>query len=305
MRTYLEDRELTAWLLLDRSPSMGFGPTERSKEMVLIELATTLARLLTRSGNRVGAILYNNAIERTIAPLGGRNQVLRLASHLLRPAVPTGTTTDLSVLLTAALGTIRRRSLVILVSDFISEPGWERPLSLLSQRHELVAIRLLDRRELELPDAGVIVVEDAETGELLSVDTSDPEFRRRFHAVDRGPPGGRAGRRPASRRRPPRRVDGGRPGAGARADRRAPAEAEALMSFIWPQMLVLLVVAPLAGRGLRRAGSAPGAAGRRAGGAGLRAHGRGPTVPPPPAPAVRPVPGRARPAPGGLRPPGD
>jgi uncharacterized protein (DUF58 family) len=180
VRTFLEDRELTAWLLLDRSPSMGFGPTERPKELVLVELATTLARLFTRGGNRVGAILYNNAIERTIAPRSGRNQVLRLAHELLRPAVPTGTTTNLADLIKAATGTIRRRSVVVLISDFISEPGWERPLSLLAERHELVAIRLLDPRELELPDAGLLVVEDAETGELLSVDTSDPVFRQRF-----------------------------------------------------------------------------------------------------------------------------
>jgi uncharacterized protein (DUF58 family) len=183
VRTFLEDRELTAWLLLDRSPSMGFGPTERPKELVLVELATILARLFTRGGNRVGAILYNNAVERTIQPRAGRTHVLRLAHELLRPSVPTGTTTDLAVLVEAAAATIRRRSVVILISDFISEPGWERPLSLLGERHELVAIRLVDRRELELPDAGLIVVEDAESGELLSVDTSDPEFRRRFQEL--------------------------------------------------------------------------------------------------------------------------
>jgi uncharacterized protein (DUF58 family) len=183
VRTYLEERELTAWLLLDRSPSMGFGPTERSKELVLIELATTIARLLTRSGNRIGVILYNNVVERTIPPRGGRNQVLRLTHHLLQPAVPTGTTTDLADLIRAAASTIKRRSLIVIVSDFISLPGWERPLAMLSERHELVAIRLLDESELELPDVGMLVVEDAETGELLSVDTSDPAFRSRFHHV--------------------------------------------------------------------------------------------------------------------------
>ena len=183
VRTFMEDRELTAWLLLDRSPSMGFGPTARPKELVLVELATTLARLFTRGGNRVGAIVYNNAVERTIPPRGGRVQVLRLAHELLRPSVPTGTTTDLTVLVNAAAAAIRRRSLIILISDFISEPGWERPLSMLAARHELVAIRLVDRRELELPDAGLIVVEDVETGELLSVDTSDPLFRQRFQEL--------------------------------------------------------------------------------------------------------------------------
>jgi uncharacterized protein (DUF58 family) len=181
VRTFLEDRELTAWLLLDRSPSMGFGPTERSKEAVLIDVATTLARVLTRGGNRVGAILFNNTVEETIPPRSGRNQVLRLTRQLLKPATATGDTTDLSRLIRAGAAVARRRSLVFLISDFISEPGWERGIALLTDRHEVVAIRLVDRRELELPDAGMIVVEDAETGELLSVDTSDPEFRRRFH----------------------------------------------------------------------------------------------------------------------------
>jgi len=183
VRTYHEDRDLTAWLLLDRSPSMSFGPVDRPKELVLTELATTLARLLTRGGNRVGAILYNNRPERVMAPRTGRNQVLRLAHDLLRPVESTGTATDLGDLFRLASSTIQRRSLVLVVSDFISEPGWERALALLSQRHELIAIHLVDQRELELPDAGLIVVEDAETGELLSVDTSDVEFRHRFHEV--------------------------------------------------------------------------------------------------------------------------
>jgi uncharacterized protein (DUF58 family) len=164
---------------------MGFGPTERSKDVVLIELSAVLARLMTRGGNRVGAILYNNEVERLIRPRSGRNQVLHLTRELLRPPEPTGTATALAGLVEAAARTIKRRSVVVLVSDFISEPGWERPLSLLGEHHELVAIRLSDPRELELPDAGLIVVEDAETGELLSVDTSDPEFRLRFQAAAR------------------------------------------------------------------------------------------------------------------------
>jgi uncharacterized protein (DUF58 family) len=183
VRTFLEERELTAWLLLDRSPSMGFGPTDRTKERVLIELSTTLARLFTRSGNRVGVILFNNQVERTIPPRTGRNQVLRITHHLLRPAVPTGTSTNLAELVSVGAGSIRRRSVVVVISDFISEPGWERPMSLLSRRHDVVALRLSDPRELELPQAGLVVVEDAETGELLSVDTNDPEFRRRFHEL--------------------------------------------------------------------------------------------------------------------------
>ncbi len=184
VRQYAEDRELTAWLLLDRSPSMGFGPIDRPKELVLCELATTFARLLTRGGNRVGAILFDNDLEETLPPRSNRNQVLALARSLLRPPPGTnGAVTDLTRLLETADRTIRRRSLVVLVSDFITGPGWERPLLRLSERHEVVAIRLVDPREYELPDAGLIVVEDAETGEQLTVDSSDDEFRSRLRAA--------------------------------------------------------------------------------------------------------------------------
>jgi uncharacterized protein (DUF58 family) len=183
VRQYAEDRELTAWLLLDRSRSMAFGPVDRPKELVLCELAGTIARLLTRGGNRVGAILYDNEVERMIPPRSGRDQVLMLVHDLLRPAASGGSPTALGGLLDIALGMVRRRSLVVVVSDFITQPGWERPLLHLTERHEVVAIRLVDPRELELPDAGVIVVEDAETGEQLEVDSSDPEFRRRLHVA--------------------------------------------------------------------------------------------------------------------------
>ena len=180
VRQYTEERELTAWLLLDRSPSMGFGPIDRPKELVLCELATIFARLLTRSGNRVGAVLFDNEVEGTLTPRGGRNQVLTLTRSLMRPPGSHGTITDLTGLLEHANSAIRRRSLVVLISDFITPPGWERQLLQLTERHEVVAIRLLDPREYELPDAGVIVVEDAETGEQLTVDSSDAEFRHRL-----------------------------------------------------------------------------------------------------------------------------
>ena len=186
VRQYSEDRELTGWLLLDRSPSMGFGPIDRPKELVLTELATTFARLLTRRGNRVGAILFDNEIEEMLPPRASRNHVLALTRSLSRPARANGAVTDLTGLLEFALGAIRRRSLVVLVSDFITAPGWERPLLQLTERHEVVAIRLLDPREYELPDAGVIVVEDAETREQLVVDSSDTEFRRRLREAGEG-----------------------------------------------------------------------------------------------------------------------
>ncbi len=181
VREFVEDRELTAWLLLDRSPSMAFGPVERTKQDVLAEVAATFAQLLVRGGNRIGALLYDNDDIRTIRPRQGRDQVLVLLRELMRPTGGKGSVTDLGRLLDLAARTVRRRSLIVIVSDFISQPGWERPLLRLTSRHEVVAIRLLDRREFDLPNAGLLIVQDAETGEQLLVDTSDAELRRRLH----------------------------------------------------------------------------------------------------------------------------
>jgi uncharacterized protein (DUF58 family) len=151
---------------------------------MLIDLVTTFARLLTRHGNRVGAIFYGSRIERTIPARGGRLQVLRLVNDLLKqPQLPKAPFTNLTPLLQGGLHAIKQRSLVFIVSDFISEPGWERPLSLLNQRHEVLAVRLWDPREVEMPDIGMIVMEDAETGEQLYVDTHDRHFRQRFEAA--------------------------------------------------------------------------------------------------------------------------
>ncbi len=181
VRRYLEDREVTAWFLVDLSPSMAFGARERRKESVVVDLVGMLARLLTRNGNRVGAILYDNDAERAIPPRGGRAQVLRLINDIQRQqSSPGGAMTDLARLIETAHNTIKRRSLVFLVSDFICVPGWERSVDRLNRRHETLAVRLWDPRETELPDVGVVRVEDSETGEQLSVDTSDSGFRRRF-----------------------------------------------------------------------------------------------------------------------------
>jgi len=192
IRVYDADRDVTAWLLLDRSPSMGFGPVTRRKHQVLTEMAATVAQLLVRGGNRIGAVLFDTGIEQMIPPGHGRNQVLRILSGLMQ--VPDGTdrsgdplsagrTTDLTVPLRAALGIARRRSLIVIVSDFLTEPGWERPLALLARRHDVIALQVVDKREFELPAVGMIYVEDSETGEQIFVDTDDPAFQRRLRAA--------------------------------------------------------------------------------------------------------------------------
>jgi uncharacterized protein (DUF58 family) len=181
IRQYVEDREITAWFLLDLSPSMDFGNVAALKRDRLIDFVTTMARILTRHGNRVGAVFYGSRVERTIPARGGRLQVLRLVNDLLEhPYLERAPFTKLSALLEGGLNAIKRRSLVFVISDFISEPGWERPLKLMNQRHELIAVRLWHPSELDLPDVGPVIMEDSETGEQLYVDTHDPKLRARF-----------------------------------------------------------------------------------------------------------------------------
>jgi uncharacterized protein (DUF58 family) len=186
VRQYVEDRDITAWFLLDLSPSMDFGTAQSLKRTVLIDLVATLARLLTRHGNRVGAVFFGGRVERTIPARSGRVHVLRLVNDLLKqPRLAQAPFTDLAPLIETGLNLVRRRSLVFLISDFICAPGWQQPLRLLNQRHEVIAVRLWDPREAELPDVGLIVMEDAETGEQIYVDTRDKQFRRRFYEAAR------------------------------------------------------------------------------------------------------------------------
>ena len=187
VRQFTEDRELTAWLVLDRSASMTVGAPGRGKHDVLAELALTLARLLGRGGNRVGALLHDGAANRVVPPGTGRGHALRIGHELDRTAAAaaggrvTGTT-DFAAMLDAASSVARRRSLVVVVSDFIGTGGWDKPLLRLAHRHDVVALRVIDAADDDLPEAGLIVVEDAETGEQLLVDSGDPLFRSRLRA---------------------------------------------------------------------------------------------------------------------------
>lgn len=182
VRQYHEDREINAWFLLDLSPSVDFGTVNALKRDYLIEFVGVMARLLTRHGNRVGAVFYGSHVDKVIPAAGGKLQVLRIINDLQKePKLERAPFTSLTTLLAAANNLIRRRSLVFIVSDFISEPGWDVPLRIMTQKHEVLSIRLWDPREVDLPDIGMVVIEDAETGEQLFVDTHDKKFRDRFH----------------------------------------------------------------------------------------------------------------------------
>jgi len=184
VREFNEDREVTAWFLLDLSPSVDFGSGDTKKRSVSTEFVSVLARLLTRHGNRVGALFYGDSVDTVIPARAGRRHVLHLIHRMLsRPQRDRSASTNLGDFLRAAFRLIPRRSLVFLVSDFISAPGWPEPLAHLAQRHEILAVRLYDPLEMDLPDLGLLVVQDAETGEQVFLDTHDGGFRKRFAAA--------------------------------------------------------------------------------------------------------------------------
>lgn len=184
VRVYNEDRDITAWFLLDLSPSVDVGSGERDKRQALTEFVGVMARLLVHHGNKVGAILFDGVTELVIPPRAGRRQVMYLLDKIMaHPRRLRAPQTDLGQFLKRAGGAIKRRAVVFAVSDFVSRPGWEAPLTAISQRHETIAVRLTDPMELGLPDMGVLAFQDAETGEQLFVDTTDRGFRQRFSAL--------------------------------------------------------------------------------------------------------------------------
>ena len=186
VRQFVEDRDLSAWFLLDLSGSVDFGSGETTKLGVSSAFVGALARVITRHGNRVGAVFYGRDVDYVLPPGASRLHVLTLLQRMRRPPTERGSAgggTALADLLRTASGVIKRRSLVFVVSDFISAPGWDTALARLAQRHDVVAVRLFDPAEMMLPDVGLVTVEDAETGEQLLIDAADPAFRERFAAL--------------------------------------------------------------------------------------------------------------------------
>lgn len=189
VREHQEDREVAAWFLVDMSGSVHFGSGAVSKRQLAAEAVTVLARLLSQHGNRVGIMLFSGTQVRAevlVPARSGRRHLLHVLQLMLSdlPAAGTrptaGATTDLRVLLSQAQAVIRRRASIFLVSDFITQPDWHAPLSQLARRHEVVAVRLRDRLEQEIPNVGLLLMQDAETGEQLLVDGNDAGFRARF-----------------------------------------------------------------------------------------------------------------------------
>lgn len=188
IKRHIEERELVVMLLVDVSASGHFGTAAdeliesgqgaNTKRELAAVLAGALAFSAIRDGDRVGLLMFSDRIERYVPPRKTRAHVTRLLHELLY-TVPQSGGTSLTTALNFLNNLLQRRALVFVVSDFHdpADDTWPRALSATNQRHEVIALRTVDQRELELPNVGLALVQDAETGEVLELNTSDPEVR--------------------------------------------------------------------------------------------------------------------------------
>ena len=184
IKNFREERELTVMLLVDVSSSSGFGSTGYSKANIIARICATLAFSVTKNNDKVGLILFSNKVEKYIPPKKGSKHVLRIIRELLITAkeLENGEVhaeTDINIALEHLSKLHKRRGVCFIVSDFISE-DFEKDLRIASARHDITAISVFDPRELEIPDVGLVEMEDAETGEIILIDSSSAEFRSRF-----------------------------------------------------------------------------------------------------------------------------
>ncbi len=170
VKVFTEEREMTVMLLVDLSASERFGSTDKRKIETVAEVAALLAFSAIKNNDRVGLILFTDQVERFVPPKKGRSHVMRVVTEILN-AKPQSEGTDLGVALDLLGGIGKRRTVAFLISDFIAE-DYEKPLRVVSAKHDLIPIQIVDPREDELPDVGLALMEDLETGELVEVDTS-------------------------------------------------------------------------------------------------------------------------------------
>ncbi len=180
VKVFDEERELTVMILFDASSSENFGSRKQMKGDVAVEIAALLASSAIRNNDKVGLIIFSDKIEKFVPPRKGRKHILRVIRELLyfssRPELETAAKTDLSVVLEYLNQILKRRATVFLISDFLAK-GFEKDLQVANKRHDLVAIHLIDPLEMQLPNVGLIELEDLETGETVLLDTAVSEIR--------------------------------------------------------------------------------------------------------------------------------
>lgn len=192
VKKYREDRELTLMLAVDLSASGNFGSAEQSKRELAAELASALAFSASRNNDKVGLALFTDKLELVIPPRKGRKHILRVVREILFFR-PQNTGTDIPSALDEINRLLKRRAIVVCISDFLQGPDGKLPnsgerhsdavfkaLDITNRRHDLVCFGLVDPRELEMPDIGVVTLEDGETGEIVDLDTSNPAVRKAY-----------------------------------------------------------------------------------------------------------------------------
>jgi uncharacterized protein (DUF58 family) len=181
VRQTIVDRELETWLAVDLSPSLDFGTANTEKRELVLAGITAVAHLTVRSGNRIGAVVTTGETSYRIPARSGAVHARNLVARVARtPRATSARRGDLGSALDLLRRPPRRRGLVAVISDFLGDADWERPLRALSGRHQLLAIEIVDPRELELPRAGLVTFADAETGEQIEVQTSSSDLRARY-----------------------------------------------------------------------------------------------------------------------------
>ena len=180
VRQTIADRELESWVLIDLSPSLDFGTAYCEKRDLAISAAAAVGFLTARTGNRYGALMLEPDGTTTVPARGGRNNLMAAMHQLVTAPRGQQGTTDLAGGLRRLDAMTRRRGLVVVISDFLHPDGWEVPLRHLAHRHETLAVEVVDPRELELPDVGLLRLVDPRTGELREVQTANAKLRARF-----------------------------------------------------------------------------------------------------------------------------
>lgn len=176
IKVFEEERELTMMLLVDVSGSENFGSTSQQKKEVITEIAATMAFSATQNNDKIGLVLFSDQIELYIPPKKGKSHVLRIIRELIE-FEPKSRRTDVAQVLRFLSGVMKKKAIVFLISDFITEESYEQPLKIAAKKHDVTGIRVFDRREMEIPSLGVVPMIDAETGETILVNTSSKQVR--------------------------------------------------------------------------------------------------------------------------------
>lgn len=181
VKVFEEERELSVVLLVDVSASGAFGTNKQLKQELVTELCAVVAFSASQNNDKIGVIFFSDKIEKFIPPKKGKSHILRIIRELIE-FKPESKQTNLEIALKYLTNVIKKRSVVFLISDFLAEPNYKDALKIANKKHDLVALRIIDKTETELPPIGLVKLKDNETGKLIWVDTDDKHFRKQFAA---------------------------------------------------------------------------------------------------------------------------